>query len=114
MKRGFLNNQPPVQFGPEALDGELCGIGDFWFVEQVSGGLTVLLAELADGGSTGQCVDGLVVIDRQGGIQVGKIVVDVPRHLPVDVIKGERFAAEQTVAEFHQTALRAVRSDAIR
>lgn len=63
MKRGFLNNQPPVQLAPEALDGELGGVGDLGLVEQVASGFTVLPTELADGGGAWQRVDGLVVIN---------------------------------------------------
>lgn len=110
MKRGFLNNQPPVQLAPEALDVELCGVSDLGLVEQVASGFAVLPTELADGGGAGQRVDNLIIVNRQGGIEVCEIVVDVPRHLQVGVVKRERFATKQAVAKFRKAALRTMSS----
>ena len=114
MKRGFLNNQPPVQLAPEALDGESGKIGCRGFMERMTGGFTVLLAKLPDGGGTRQRVDDLIVVNRQGGIEVREVIVDVPRHLQVGVVKRERFATKQTVAKFRKAALRTMGGDPVR
>ena len=83
-------------------------------MKRMTGGFTVLLAKLPDGGGTRQRVDDLIIVNRQGGIEVREVIVDVLRHLQVGVVKRERFATKQTVAKFRKASLRTMSGDPVR
>ena len=82
-------------------------------MEHLTGGVEVFLSQMLDGIGMVQGVEGLPIVAHQRGVQMGEVVVDVLRHLPVRGVEREARSTKQKVAVFRQEAFHAVDAHAV-